>query len=712
MNKTIACCLVGLILAIAIEAIYLEWEPPSPPGVTEHQYNRQEAAGPKPPALAGQAQGNLDASYTISFARIPVGEITATVVFGDSEYAISARARAGGVMKVLSVDGEGSFTTRGTIKDGHPVPTNFTSKIVSNTETSDVTMALDEGSVRELAATPPPSQDRVPVTAANRQGIVDPLTAVLFSTAAAGETLSQDACRRTLPIFDGHQRYDLKLAFKRMDKVTAEKGYAGPVVVCSVSYEPIAGHASIPLVKYLSEGREMEMALAPIAGTRLLAPFQLSVVSMLANLTIEANRLETTAPPLDAERALEQATAIPSSPSLAREPVDRQEVTVAPSPPALASERALEQATAIPSSPSLAREPVDRQEVTVAPSPPALASERALEQATAIPSSPSLAREPVDRQEVTVAPSPPALASERALEQATAIPSSPSLAREPVDRQEVTVAPSPPALASERALEQATAIPSSPSLAREPVDRQEVMVAPSPPALASERALEQATAIPSSPSLAREPVDRQEVMVAPSPPALASERALEQATAIPSSPSLAREPVDRQEVTVAPSPPALASERVLEQAAAIPSSPSLAQSQSGREEAVVPPSFPRIAQKQADQEQPVAGSSLPTFAKRQLDREEIAVLLKIGKDLIASGDIAAARLTLKRAADAGDAEAALALASTYDPYVLRELKAYGFPADAAMARAWYEKAKDLGSPVAPRRLEMLARGAR
>ena len=132
------------------------------------------------------------------------------------------------------------------------------------------------------------------MTAANRRSIVDPLTAVLFSTAAAGETLSQDACRRTLPIFDGHQRYDLKLAFNRMDKVTAEKGYAGPVVVCSVSYEPIAGHrASIPLVKYLSEGREMEMALAPIAGTRLLAPFRLSVLSTLANLTIEANRFET-----------------------------------------------------------------------------------------------------------------------------------------------------------------------------------------------------------------------------------------------------------------------------------------------------------------------------------------------------------------------------------------------------------------------------------
>jgi hypothetical protein len=44
------------------------------------------------------------------------------------------------------VDGEASFATHGTIKDGYPVPTTFTSKIVSHAETSDVTMVLDEGS--------------------------------------------------------------------------------------------------------------------------------------------------------------------------------------------------------------------------------------------------------------------------------------------------------------------------------------------------------------------------------------------------------------------------------------------------------------------------------------------------------------------------------------------------------------------------------------
>ena len=68
------------------------------------------------------AEGHLDASYTISFARIPVGEITATAVFGQNEYAISAGAHAGGVLKVLLVDGKASFSTQGTIKGDHPVP--------------------------------------------------------------------------------------------------------------------------------------------------------------------------------------------------------------------------------------------------------------------------------------------------------------------------------------------------------------------------------------------------------------------------------------------------------------------------------------------------------------------------------------------------------------------------------------------------------------
>ena len=105
---------------------------------------------------------------------------------------------------------------------------------------------------------------------------------------------------------------------------------------------------------------------------------------------------------------------------------------------------------------------------------------------------------------------------------------------------------------------------------------------------------------------------------------------------------------------------------------------------------------------------PVAEPAASTPPLRQLDRDEIAILLKRGKDLFAAGDLAAARLVLQPAAEAGDAEAALALATTYDPSVLRELRVYGFAADIAQARAWYEKARAFGSAEAPDRLERLA----
>jgi hypothetical protein len=111
-----------------------------------------------------------------------------------------------------------------------------------------------------------------------------------------------------------------------------------------------------------------------------------------------------------------------------------------------------------------------------------------------------------------------------------------------------------------------------------------------------------------------------------------------------------------------------------------------------------------------NRDQIVPADPSPPALQRRLDGEEIILLLKRGKDLIASGDLAAARLVLQRAADANHAEAALALGATYDPFVLRELKVYGFTPDAVMARVWYEKAIELGSPAAPRRLEMLTQG--
>jgi hypothetical protein len=165
----------------------------------------------------------------------------------------------------------------------------------------------------------------------------------------------------------------------------------------------------------------------------------------------------------------------------------------------------------------------------------------------------------------------------------------------------------------------------------------------------------------------------------------------------PASPASAQRQPDREHITAAPPVLPAPAQRQLDQediTATLPIAPAPGQGQLGREDiAAVPPVAPAPAQ-------------------RQLDREEITVLVNRGKHLIANGDLAAARLVLQRAADANDAEAALALAATYDPIVLQELKVYGLAADAAMARVWYQRARELGSTAALQRLEMLTTGAR
>jgi hypothetical protein len=95
-----------------------------------------------------------------------------------------------------------------------------------------------------------------------------------------------------------------------------------------------------------------------------------------------------------------------------------------------------------------------------------------------------------------------------------------------------------------------------------------------------------------------------------------------------------------------------------------------------------------------------------------LEPDEIGRLMKLGQQLLKVGDIAAARLMLRRAALAGSPDAALALGGTYDPEVLREIGAIGFAAIPPLANEWYQKALELGAGEAARRLERLAQGQR
>lgn len=93
---------------------------------------------------------------------------------------------------------------------------------------------------------------------------------------------------------------------------------------------------------------------------------------------------------------------------------------------------------------------------------------------------------------------------------------------------------------------------------------------------------------------------------------------------------------------------------------------------------------------------------------REMKADEIAMLMNQAEQFISAGDVVTARVLFQRAAEAGDAKAALALGASFDPALLAKMGVRGISPDVQQARNWYEKARDLGSSEALARLEKLS----
>jgi hypothetical protein len=237
----------------------------------------------------------LEARYVISMTGIRVGQSAWTVNIDNDRYSASA---SGGSVDILNVllRGEGVAQASGSIKDGRLVPANFSSSLTEDGEKVDLKMTLDEGIVTAVEDNaPPPGPDRVPLTQSHAQAVTDPLTALLIPNEGSDAVAAKESCNRTLAIFDGRRRYDLVLSFKRMEDIR-DKADGGRILVCNVILRPIAGHrANSMIMKYVADRRDMEISFAPIAGTRFLAPFRLSVPTLIGTMAVQATSFKTSA---------------------------------------------------------------------------------------------------------------------------------------------------------------------------------------------------------------------------------------------------------------------------------------------------------------------------------------------------------------------------------------------------------------------------------
>ena len=245
------------------------------------------------------AQGKLEAQYEATLAGIPVGRGAWNIEITEDQFSASAAGGTAGLLKTFA-SGSGAGASQGRVLNGALVPTNYSASTTTSKKTEAIHMVLSNGTIKEFAIEPQPpvDPDRIPVTEAHKKGVFDPMTGSILHVPGTADPLSPEACRGSAAIFDGRMRYDLRLDFKRMETVRSEKGYQGPVVVCAIYFSPVAGYIpDRPVIKYLAAARNIEIAFAPVLGTRVLVPYRMIIPTPLGVAMLEATQFITQALP-------------------------------------------------------------------------------------------------------------------------------------------------------------------------------------------------------------------------------------------------------------------------------------------------------------------------------------------------------------------------------------------------------------------------------
>lgn len=236
--------------------------------------------------------GTFSGSYSIAISGIPIGGADVESRFDGSHYTLTINGFTSGVSRLVS-DATANLASNGYVAGSRVLPSAYRIDTAESGFVSSIDMRMSGGAIVTVKTVPEPREikERVPLTNADKRNVVDPLSALILPAPGVAHMTGETACDRTVHVFDGFQRFDVRLSFKKQRDVTGRDGsYSGPVFVCSARFVPVAGH--VPnRVKSLANNKSIEIWLAPVADMSLLVPYNIQLNIPLGVLSVRASRL-------------------------------------------------------------------------------------------------------------------------------------------------------------------------------------------------------------------------------------------------------------------------------------------------------------------------------------------------------------------------------------------------------------------------------------
>jgi len=233
------------------------------------------------PAAAQQPRA-FRTDYTVTLLGLPIARARFDSTFTGERFTIEGSLSSSGLARIFD-DTVGTTRVEGTIRRGTVLPAAFDADYVSGRKKGTTAIRFSGDAVKSVVNRPQKKRDPrtwVAVSDAHLKAVLDPLSSALVPAASAGEV-----CRRTIRLFDGELRADLRLSPAGSSKNGS--------VTCAASFVPVAGYRTDRRqIDYLRNRSRIAITFAPLAGTGLYTPVDASVGTQIGTLRIVATAIE------------------------------------------------------------------------------------------------------------------------------------------------------------------------------------------------------------------------------------------------------------------------------------------------------------------------------------------------------------------------------------------------------------------------------------
>lgn len=237
------------------------------------------------PAAATAEEAHGKASYILTLGSLNIATMDVTLDETGSRYALDLAANVTGMGAVVA-SGTAKASSSGAATATGLTSQKFTLQTRANGETFAVNVDFAGRDVSAFKVEPPimDNYERVPLERRHLTGVGDFLSAFVLKGAALDKSL----CDRKLNIFTGVERFNIAMSYARSETATSPRtGYQGPVVLCSVKYQPVSGHfTNSEITNYLADTSRILLWYAPLGETGYYIPYRVMLGTNMGDLSM------------------------------------------------------------------------------------------------------------------------------------------------------------------------------------------------------------------------------------------------------------------------------------------------------------------------------------------------------------------------------------------------------------------------------------------